>query len=127
MQSSPTALPLGRLVLSNSHLYLWRPNALLLEALTIMKVWVAALVGWVSAAALCPASAGEHCCDRSGKHATTDSRRQQEWRNYFPLTSVFRAISHGAAERSTPRFGNSPFRTGGWCVGSTLTVMDKET
>ncbi|HEV2247604.1 MAG TPA: hypothetical protein VGW37_13195 [Terriglobia bacterium] len=45
MQSSPTALPLGRLVLSNSHLYLWRPNALLLETLTIMKAWVAALVG----------------------------------------------------------------------------------
>jgi N6-adenosine-specific RNA methylase IME4 len=32
-------LPVGQLVLPKSHLYLWSPNALLLEALTIMKVW----------------------------------------------------------------------------------------
>src|SRR3990170_6887575 len=32
-------LPVGRLALPNSHLYLWCPNALLLEALTIMKAW----------------------------------------------------------------------------------------
>lgn len=32
-------LPVGRLALPNSHLYLWCPNALLLEALTIMKEW----------------------------------------------------------------------------------------
>jgi N6-adenosine-specific RNA methylase IME4 len=34
-----TALPVGRLALPKSHLYLWSPNALLLEALTIMKAW----------------------------------------------------------------------------------------
>src|SRR5216117_2700737 len=33
------ALPVGKLGLPRSHLYLWCPNALLLEALTIMKVW----------------------------------------------------------------------------------------
>lgn len=33
------ALPVTRLALPNSHLYLWCPNALLLEALTIMKGW----------------------------------------------------------------------------------------
>lgn len=33
------ALPVGRLGLANSHLYLWCPNALLLEGLTIMKEW----------------------------------------------------------------------------------------
>ena len=33
------ALPVGRLTLPNSHLYLWCPNALLMEALTIMKSW----------------------------------------------------------------------------------------
>jgi N6-adenosine-specific RNA methylase IME4 len=33
------ALPVGRLALPKSHLYLWAPNALLLEALTIMKAW----------------------------------------------------------------------------------------
>ena len=32
-------LPVDRLALPNSHLYLWCPNALLLEALTIMKAW----------------------------------------------------------------------------------------
>src|SRR5437763_8549703 len=32
-------LPVGRLALPRSHLYLWCPNALLLEALTIMKRW----------------------------------------------------------------------------------------
>jgi len=32
-------LPVGELTLPNSHLYLWCPNALLLEALTIMKAW----------------------------------------------------------------------------------------
>ncbi len=32
-------LPVGQLALPNSHLYLWCPNALLLEALTIMKAW----------------------------------------------------------------------------------------
>jgi N6-adenosine-specific RNA methylase IME4 len=32
-------LPVGDLALSQSHLYLWTPNALLLEALTIMKAW----------------------------------------------------------------------------------------
>ncbi|MBI4460414.1 MAG: S-adenosylmethionine-binding protein [Acidobacteria bacterium] len=32
-------LPVGKLALPNSHLYLWCPNALLLEALTIMKAW----------------------------------------------------------------------------------------
>lgn len=34
-----SALPVGKLVLPNSHLYLWSPNALLMEALTIMKAW----------------------------------------------------------------------------------------
>jgi N6-adenosine-specific RNA methylase IME4 len=33
------ALPVGELALPKSHLYLWCPNALLLEALTIMKGW----------------------------------------------------------------------------------------
>lgn len=33
------ALPVGELALPRSHLYLWCPNALLLEALTIMKGW----------------------------------------------------------------------------------------
>ena len=33
------ALPVGQLALPNSHVYLWCPNALLLEALTIMKEW----------------------------------------------------------------------------------------
>jgi N6-adenosine-specific RNA methylase IME4 len=33
------ALPVGDLALPRSHLYLWCPNALLLEALTIMKAW----------------------------------------------------------------------------------------
>lgn len=33
------ALPVGKLALPKSHLYLWCPNALLLEALTIMKAW----------------------------------------------------------------------------------------
>jgi N6-adenosine-specific RNA methylase IME4 len=33
------ALPVGDLALPQSHLYLWCPNALLLEALTIMKEW----------------------------------------------------------------------------------------
>jgi N6-adenosine-specific RNA methylase IME4 len=33
------ALPVGNLGLSQSHLYLWTPNALLLEALTILKGW----------------------------------------------------------------------------------------
>jgi N6-adenosine-specific RNA methylase IME4 len=33
------ALPVGDLALPKSHLYLWCPNALLLEALTIMKAW----------------------------------------------------------------------------------------
>jgi len=33
------ALPVGELALPQSHLYLWCPNALLLEALTIMKDW----------------------------------------------------------------------------------------
>lgn len=33
------ALPVGQLALPKSHLYLWCPNALLLEALTIMKAW----------------------------------------------------------------------------------------
>jgi N6-adenosine-specific RNA methylase IME4 len=33
------ALPIGRLSLPQSHLYLWCPNALLMEALTIMKRW----------------------------------------------------------------------------------------
>jgi len=32
-------LPVSKLALPNSHLYLWSPNALLLEALTIMKAW----------------------------------------------------------------------------------------
>jgi N6-adenosine-specific RNA methylase IME4 len=32
-------LPVGELALPKSHLYLWTPNALLLEALTIMKAW----------------------------------------------------------------------------------------
>jgi len=32
-------LPIGELALPRSHLYLWCPNALLLEALTIMKRW----------------------------------------------------------------------------------------
>ena len=32
-------LPIGELALPRSHLYLWCPNALLLEALTIMKKW----------------------------------------------------------------------------------------
>jgi N6-adenosine-specific RNA methylase IME4 len=33
------ALPVGDLALPQSHLYLWCPNALLLEALTIMRAW----------------------------------------------------------------------------------------
>jgi N6-adenosine-specific RNA methylase IME4 len=33
------ALPVGKLVLPKSHLYLWCPNALLLEALEIMRAW----------------------------------------------------------------------------------------
>jgi N6-adenosine-specific RNA methylase IME4 len=33
------ALPVGKLALPKSHLYMWCPNALLLEALTIMKTW----------------------------------------------------------------------------------------
>jgi N6-adenosine-specific RNA methylase IME4 len=33
------ALPVGSLALPKSHLYLWCPNALLLEALQIMKAW----------------------------------------------------------------------------------------
>jgi N6-adenosine-specific RNA methylase IME4 len=33
------ALPVGDLALPQSHIYLWTPNALLLEALTIMKAW----------------------------------------------------------------------------------------
>ena len=33
------ALPMEKLGLPKSHLYLWCPNALLLEALTIMKAW----------------------------------------------------------------------------------------
>jgi len=33
------ALPIQKLALPQSHLYLWCPNALLLEALTIMKTW----------------------------------------------------------------------------------------
>jgi N6-adenosine-specific RNA methylase IME4 len=33
------ALPVGRLGLPKSHLYLWSPNALLAEALMIMKAW----------------------------------------------------------------------------------------
>jgi N6-adenosine-specific RNA methylase IME4 len=32
-------LPVGELALPKSHLYVWCPNALLLEALTIMKAW----------------------------------------------------------------------------------------
>lgn len=32
-------LPVERLAKSSSHLYLWCPNALLMEALTIMKAW----------------------------------------------------------------------------------------
>lgn len=32
-------LPVGNLALPNSHLYLWCPNALLFEALSIMKAW----------------------------------------------------------------------------------------
>lgn len=32
-------LPIKRFALDNSHLYLWCPNALLLEALSIMKAW----------------------------------------------------------------------------------------
>jgi N6-adenosine-specific RNA methylase IME4 len=33
------ALPVGNLALSKSHLYLWTPNALLAEALAILKAW----------------------------------------------------------------------------------------
>ncbi|MGH9877548.1 MAG: MT-A70 family methyltransferase [Nitrososphaerales archaeon] len=33
------ALPISELVFAQSHLYLWCPNALLLEALTIMRDW----------------------------------------------------------------------------------------
>jgi N6-adenosine-specific RNA methylase IME4 len=33
------ALPVGDLALPQSHLYLWTPNALLFEALTIMRAW----------------------------------------------------------------------------------------
>jgi N6-adenosine-specific RNA methylase IME4 len=33
------ALPVGGLALPQSHVYLWSPNALLLEALTIMQAW----------------------------------------------------------------------------------------
>ncbi len=33
------ALPVGEITLPQSHLYLWCPNALLAEALTIMKAW----------------------------------------------------------------------------------------
>src|SRR5947209_15684639 len=32
-------LPVGQLAKANSHLYLWCPNALLFEALSIMKEW----------------------------------------------------------------------------------------
>ena len=32
-------LPLSELAKENSHVYMWCPNALLLEALTIMKEW----------------------------------------------------------------------------------------
>ena len=34
-----TALPVGKLARPQSHLYLWTPNALLMEALTIMRAW----------------------------------------------------------------------------------------
>jgi N6-adenosine-specific RNA methylase IME4 len=34
-----TALPVGDLAALQSHLYMWTPNALLFEALTIMKAW----------------------------------------------------------------------------------------
>lgn len=33
------ALPVGKLALPKSHLYLWCPNALLLEGLNLMKSW----------------------------------------------------------------------------------------
>jgi N6-adenosine-specific RNA methylase IME4 len=33
------ALPVGDLAASQSHLYMWSPNALLFEALSIMKAW----------------------------------------------------------------------------------------
>jgi len=33
------ALPIGNLAASKSHLYLWSPNALLLEALSTMRAW----------------------------------------------------------------------------------------
>ena len=33
------ALPVGEIALPKSHLYLWCPNALLMEGLTIMKAW----------------------------------------------------------------------------------------
>jgi N6-adenosine-specific RNA methylase IME4 len=33
------ALPVGALASPESHLYLWTPNALLLEALTILRGW----------------------------------------------------------------------------------------
>jgi len=33
------ALPVGSLAKEKSHLYLWCPNALLFEALNIMKAW----------------------------------------------------------------------------------------
>src|SRR5688572_7636642 len=33
------ALPVAKSALPKSHLYLWCPNALLLEALTVMKAW----------------------------------------------------------------------------------------
>src|SRR3954468_6488133 len=33
------ALPVGDLAAARSHLYLWTPNALLPEAITIMKRW----------------------------------------------------------------------------------------
>jgi N6-adenosine-specific RNA methylase IME4 len=33
------ALPVGKIALPQSHLYLWSPNALLAEALDIMKAW----------------------------------------------------------------------------------------
>jgi N6-adenosine-specific RNA methylase IME4 len=33
------ALPVGKLALPKSHLYLWCPNALLLEGLTVMNAW----------------------------------------------------------------------------------------
>lgn len=34
-----TALPVSNFALPQSHLYMWSPNALLFEALSIMKAW----------------------------------------------------------------------------------------